>query len=136
MRGGHAGHGANLRIADSPVAEGAADLRQGRQSPGDPDFLAGDAEGQAALPVEPAGAGRKAETVTGAEAVEFFEQHQEAVFAGVEVGGQFGDAVGQLFDGQHRLGTGFECGVVHLGALLEYCSNIQYKRANVNRNMA
>ena len=74
-----------LVVVDTRPVEGA----------GDPDLLAGDARAHAAAPVQPLDAGTEAQGFPGFLAVEPFQQDEETVLAGVEVGGEFGDLVGE-----------------------------------------
>ena len=104
------GHGADLGEADPAGAKRLADKVQILEGVGYPDFLAGGAHSDAALPVQPVGARVQARACPALTLVELAYERQEAVGGGGDVRGQFGDVVFQVL--QVRVGgiDGENCG--------------------------
>ncbi len=95
LRRRHARHGADLGEADPSGAKRVTDPGQVREGVGDADFLSGGAQADAALPVEPMGAGLEARPFPALALVELADQDQEAIGGGGDMRGQLGDFVGQ-----------------------------------------
>ncbi len=100
LRGGDAGQRAHLGVAHRAAGEGLAHPAQAPEGPGDAHLLAGGGRGDAALPVQPAGAGQAPLVGPAAGRVELADEVDEAGLAGGEVGGQLGDAVAEGFVGE------------------------------------
>ncbi len=70
----HSGHRAHLGVAHLAAAEGFADIGQGLQATGHPHLVTGGAQADAALPVQPMGAGENAPLAPALAAVELGDE--------------------------------------------------------------
>ena len=95
------GHRAHLGVAHLAAAEGCADSGQGLQAAGDPHLVTGGAQADAALPIEPMGAGKNPPLAPALAAVELRDEAQQTVVGRVDVGGELGDLA---FQGIQRAG--------------------------------
>src|SRR5215467_2267032 len=93
-----AGHGADLGVADLALSEGVVTQGENGERAGHADLFAGGAEGDAAAPVQPVGAGGGALGGPELVGVEVANVGEETVGAGVEHGGSFGNPIGERLD--------------------------------------
>src|SRR5687768_10994136 len=92
---------AGLGVAELAAGHGGGHLGQGLERAGDAHLLARGAEGDAALPVQPVGAGLRGAVRPAVAPVELGDQDQETMIGGVDVTGKGADLGGEFVDGAH-----------------------------------
>ena len=95
LRGGDAGQGPDLRVAELTLRQRFGEHRQLGQRPGDADLLPRGVGIDAAGPGEPVGAGQRPLRGPDLAAIELGDEGEEAEGGSVEVGGEGGDGGGE-----------------------------------------